>query len=96
MRVADFLVSNRIRRASAFECDRVGNVHGMYRRPFSLAQNRHHLANGDVRFCIHLSAGAGFCQATPDGLYSVCPPPSYCLRIIQIVFGRFASVEPWL
>jgi len=82
MRVADFLVSNRIRRTSAFECDRVGNLHRLYRRPFCFPPNPYHLAKGDVRFGIYLSAGASFCQATPDSVCSVCPPPSYCLRII--------------
>jgi len=44
MRVADFLVSSRIRHASTFEYDRIGNLHRLYRRPFSFPQNLYHLA----------------------------------------------------
>ena len=76
MRIADLLVGVSIRRASTFERYRVVDVHGLYRRPFSFSANRHHLAERDVRFGLHLSAGASFCQAKPDGLCSVCPPPS--------------------
>ena len=76
MCVADLLVSNRIRRASTFERYRVEHLHLLYRRPFSFSQDYYHLAKGDVRFCFHLSAGASVCQAAPDGICSVCPPPS--------------------
>jgi hypothetical protein len=76
MRIADLLVGISIRRASTFDRYRVVNVHGLYCRPFSCSANRYHLAERDVRFGLHLSAGASFCQAKPDGLCSVCPPPS--------------------
>ena len=76
MPVADLLVSNSICCASTFERYRVGNVYGLYRRPFSFPQAHYHFAKGDVRFRIHLSAGASFCQATPDSLCSVCSPTS--------------------
>jgi hypothetical protein len=76
MRVADLLVGISIRHASTFERYRVVNVYRLYRRPFSFSASRYRLAQRDVRFCLHLSAGASFCQATPDDLRSVCPPPS--------------------
>ncbi len=76
MRVADLLVGIGIRRASTFERYRVVDMYGLYRCPFSLPTNCYQLAKGDVRFCLHLSAGASLCQATPDSLRSVCPPAS--------------------
>jgi hypothetical protein len=81
MCVADSLVGNGIRRASPFERCRVGNVRRLYRRPFSFSASRHKLVKGDIRFCIHLSTGAGFRQETPDSLCSVCPPTSWSLTI---------------
>jgi len=76
MRVADLLVSDCIRHASTFEPHRVVDVYRLYRRPFSFSANRYRLTNGDARFGLYLSAGAGLCQATPDSLCSVCPPAS--------------------
>ena len=71
MLVADLLVGTSIRRASTFERGRVVNVYCLYRCPFGFSANCYHLAKGDVRFCLQLSAGASFCQATSDGLCSV-------------------------
>jgi hypothetical protein len=76
MRVADLLVGNGIRCASTFERYRVGDMHSLHRGPFSFPQNHDNLATGDVRLCLHFSAGASFCQATPDSLCSVRPPTS--------------------
>jgi hypothetical protein len=76
MPAADYLVSNSIRHSSALGRYRVVDLYCLYRRPFGFPSNHYHLAKGDVCFCLHLSAGAGFCQATPDSLCSVCPPTS--------------------
>ena len=76
VRVVDLLVSNGIRFASTFDRYRVVDVYGLYSRAFSFSANGYHLAEGDVRFCLHLSGGASVCQATPDRLRSVCPPTS--------------------
>jgi hypothetical protein len=76
MRAADLLVGISIRRASTFERYRVVDLYRLYRSAFSFSANRDDLAAGDVRFSLHLSAGASFCQATPDGFCSVCSPPS--------------------
>ncbi len=56
MCVADLLVSNSIRSAPTFEHYRLGNVHRLYRGPFSFSQNHNYLAKGAIRFGIHLSA----------------------------------------
>ena len=48
--IADILVSNIIRCASAFERYRVGKVHRLSRRPVSFSQNHNHPAEGVVRF----------------------------------------------
>ena len=76
VRAADLLVGDCICHASTFERYRGGNVQRLYRRPFSFPASRHKFAKGDIRFCIHLSASAGFREETPDGLCSVCPPTS--------------------
>jgi hypothetical protein len=74
--VADLLVSNRIRRAPTFERYRLGNVHRLYRRPFSFPQNHNYLAKGAVRFYIHLSARADLGEAMPDSVRPVRSPAS--------------------
>jgi hypothetical protein len=76
MRVADVLVGLSIRCASTFERYRVVDVYRLYRRPFSFPQSHYHPAKGDVRFCIHLSAEAGFFQAVSDRVRALCSPAS--------------------
>jgi len=76
MCVADLLVSNSIRRAPAFERYRLGNVHRLYRRPFSFPQNHNYIAKGAVRFCIHLSPRAALGEAMPDSVRPVRSPTS--------------------
>ena len=85
MLVVDLVVSNRIRRASTFELDRVGNLYRLYCRAFRLAENHNHPGEGDVRFSDHLSAGAGFSQATPHRFCSVCSPTSLRLKITSLL-----------
>ena len=68
MRVADHLVSSRICCASAFERYRIGNMHGLHRRPFGFPQDHKPLAKGDVCFGIRLPAGTCSYQAAPDTL----------------------------
>ena len=93
--IADLLVSNSIRRASTFERDRVRNMHDVYRRAFSFPASRYKLAKCHIRFCLHLSAGAGFRQETPDSLCSVCPPASKRLKIsFQLDIDRFVFPGP--
>jgi len=95
MRVADLLVGISIRRASTFERYRVVDVYRLYRCPFGFTTNCYHLAKGDVRFCLHLSAGASFCQATPNSLCSVRPSASQRLEIsFQLDIDRFVFLEP--
>ena len=86
MRIADLVVSNGIRHASAFERNRIVILHGLYRGPFSFPQNRHHFAQSDVRYHRHVSTGANFCQAISDNICSVCPPASRYLKITFLWF----------
>jgi hypothetical protein len=79
--VADFLVGNGIRRAPTLGLRRLGDVHGLHRRPFGFPQTHHHAAEGDVCFCVCVSTGTVSDQATPSSLRSVCSPPSLCLTI---------------
>jgi hypothetical protein len=81
MLIADIVVSVSVCCASPFECDGGGKVYSLCSRPFSFPQSHFQLAVRDVRFRIYLSAGASFCQATPDSFRSVCPPASWCLKI---------------
>ena len=76
MLVADILVSNSIRHASTLGSYRVGDVHGLYRRPFSLPQNRDRFAKGAVRFSSYLCARADLGQAAPDSVCPICSPAS--------------------
>jgi len=81
MRVADHLVSSRICCASAFERKRLGNMHGLYRRPLGFPQDYQPVAKGDVCFCIRLPAGAcSSYQATPDPLRPQRSPASWRLN----------------
>jgi len=76
MRVADLVVSNNIRHASAFERNRIVILYGLYRSPFSFPQSHDQIATGHVRFRDHRSAGAGSGKAMPGRLGAVCPPTS--------------------
>ena len=77
MRIADHLVSGRICCASAFERFRLGNMHGLYRRPFGFPQDYQPVAKGDVCFRIRLPTGTcGSDQATPDTLRPQRSPAS--------------------
>jgi hypothetical protein len=57
MSVADFVVSDSIRRASTFERYRGGKVYDLHRRPFRFSQGYFRSAKGEVRCGINLSGG---------------------------------------
>jgi len=77
MRVADHLVSSRICCASAFERYRLGNMHGLYRRPLGFPQDYQPVAKGDVCFRIGLPTGIGSSdQTTPNTLRPQRSPAS--------------------